>query len=138
MPQEKTTNMAGTGKAPEGRPAGHEHDLPRSQACHCGCGENLSECPGHHHARGPGCGSERWASRGFCCANLRLVLFLTVPFGGGWSGLEDEGVQPWVPRADGGAAAGMKVAMYGWPSQGSTGDQAVRGETEGQHSLESL
>lgn len=137
MPREKTTNTAGTGKGPEGRPAGHKRDLPCSQACHFGCGENLPECPGHH-SRVPDRGSERWVSCGSCCANLKLVLFLTVPFGSDWSGLEDEGVQPWVPRVDGGSEAGMKMAMYGWPSQGSMGDQAVWGETEGQHSLESL
>lgn len=137
MPLEKTTNMAGRGKAPEGRPAGHEHDLPHSQACHCGCGENLPDCPGHHgHA--PDRGSEHWVSCGSWCAKLKVVLFLTVPFGSDWSGLEDEGLQPWVPQADGGSGAGMKMAVYGWPSQGSMGDQAVQGETEGQHSLESL
>lgn len=137
MPLEKTTNMAGRGKAPEGRPAGHEHDLPHSQACHCGCGENLPDCPGHH-GRAPDRGSERWVSCGSWCAKLKVVLFLTVPFGSDWSGLEDEGLQPWVPQADGGLGAGMKMAVYGWPSQGSMGDQAVQGETEGQHSLESL
>lgn len=123
--------MAGRGKVPEGRPAGHGPDLPRCQACHGGCGENLPERPGHRgRARGRAC--ERWLSCGSCCANPKLALFLAVPFGSGWSGLEGEGVQPWVPRVDGGSGAGMKMAMYGRPSQ------AARGETEGQHSLESL
>lgn len=123
--------MAGRGKAPEGRPAGRELDLPRCQACHGGCGENPPERPGHPGCA-PGRGCERWLSCGSCCANPKLALSLAVPFGSGWSGLEDEGVQPWVPRVDGGSGAGMKMAMYRWPSQ------AAWGETEGQRSLESL
>lgn len=92
MPLEKK-KMTAMEKAPKGRPAVHQHDLHQPHACHFSCGENMHDFADHHDCV-LDLGSDHWISCDSWCANLKLVLFLIVPFGSEWSGLEGEEVQP--------------------------------------------